>query len=202
MKRWRQPNAYICTLRDAHARTHARKFSFRSRACASRAFIFLLLLALASPTLAQVKENPTTTNYQTGIELRIVAANVQLLLIAPHGKKTGYDAKSRKQLRAIPDSAYYQDALLAYDSGRVDPNTTQTVDVRHAPAGKYKLLVSQGTAADGEEFEVLIHLYSRDGREASFLRLSGTVKPGAPAAFDFDLKNTVAPRLILLTSRS
>jgi len=118
-------------------------------------------------------------------ELRIVAAKVQLLLIAPNGKKTGYDPTTKRKLRAIAHSGYYEDALLEYDSGRVDPNTTQTIDVRRPAAGTYRLIVSPGTAADGEEYEVRIHLYSQDGSGAKDARIAGTARQGSSEEFEF-----------------
>lgn len=143
----------------------------------------------ATPTIKRTSESAS--------ELRIVAANVQMLLTASNGKETGYDPKSRKTLRAIADSDYYEDALLAFDSGRVDPNTTQAIDVRQPVQGTYRLLVSSGTAADGEEYEILIHLYRNDGSEAPIVRLSGTAKQNAPTVFEFELKGS-PPRSALL----
>ncbi|MDE3108549.1 MAG: hypothetical protein KGL02_01295 [Acidobacteriota bacterium] len=145
--------------------------------------------------------NPAAKNIsQPAGELRIEAANVQMLLIAPDAKETGYDPKSRKVLRVIPDSAYYEDALLAYDSGRVDPNTTQTIDVRRPAPGNYRLLISPGTAADGEEYEILVHLYRSDGTEASVVRISGQANRGAPTAFELELEGS-PPRTVLLKAR-
>lgn len=191
-----QPKENRRTTNRRRGLWRARKFSARAGICGLLAFAPFPLPARANPASVQKKSQPVKTNSAAGSELRIVAANVQLLLIAPDGKKTGYDPKLQKEMRAIPDSAYYQDALLAYDSGRVDPNTTQTIDVRHPRTGQYKLLVSQGTAADGEEYEILVHLYRSEGSEVPVLRLSGTAKSGAPAAFKFVLDNGAARRLL------
>lgn len=118
-------------------------------------------------------------------ELEIVAANVQLLLFAPDGKKTGYDPRAKKKFHAIPDSAYYEDALLAYDTGAVDLNTTQTIRVLHPQAGKYRLVVSPGTAANGEEYEVRVKLYTRNGGEARITRIAGTAERGKSSTYEF-----------------
>ncbi|MGH9738917.1 MAG: hypothetical protein ACRD4X_10060 [Candidatus Acidiferrales bacterium] len=121
-------------------------------------------------------------------ELSVVAADVQLLLIAPGGKESGYDPKSKKILKEIPGSAYYQDALLAYDSGRVDPNTTQTLNVQQPAAGKYRLIVSRGSAADGEEYEIRIHLYGANGSDARDVRIAGTSRRGETATYELLLR--------------
>lgn len=120
---------------------------------------------------------------KNGSELRIVAANVQMLLIAPDGKKTGYDAKLKQKVHGISDSAYYEDALLAFDSGRVDPNTTQTIDVRNPVAGKYRLKVTPGTAPDGEEFEIQVSLSLRSGDERN-ARVAGTAERKKPSSYE------------------
>jgi hypothetical protein len=120
-------------------------------------------------------------------ELTVVAAKVQMLLIAPGGKKTGYDPKSRKVVRGIPNSAYYQDALLQYDSGRVDPNTTQTIDLKRPQAGPFRLVVSPGTAADGEEYEIHVNLYLQGGGEARMARIAGTMEAGRSTVYELSV---------------
>jgi hypothetical protein len=109
-------------------------------------------------------------------ELSIVAADVQLLLIAPDGKKTGYDPRAKKQVREIPGASYFEDALAEFDSGRVDRSTTQTLQVRRPQAGNYRLVVSPGYLEDGERYEVRVKLYRGDGSEAANARIDGTVK--------------------------
>jgi len=109
-------------------------------------------------------------------ELKIVAADVQLLLVAPNARETGYDPKTKKEIKTIPDSAYYQDAQLAYDTGRTDLSTTQTIDVQHPAAGKYQLIVFGSGLPDGESYEVRMTLYRADGSEAGNARIAGTVK--------------------------
>lgn len=147
----------------------------------------------------QAKEKGRQQAHAVNAELTIVAANVQMLLIAPDGKETGYDPKLQKQVRTVPGSAYYQDALLAYDSGRVDPNTTQTIDVGHAVAGTYKLVVSAGTAAEGEEYEVRIRLSRRDGSEAAIARITGTAEREKPASYE--LRVSVDPGGVTVVHR-
>lgn len=131
-----------------------------------------------------MQQKTTKTEQTSDAELTIVAANVQMVLIAPDGKETGYDPKLKKQVRTIPDSTYYEDALLAFDSGRVDPNTTQTLSVQHPKAGKYRLVVSSGTARDGQEYEVRIAFAQRDGSETHNLRLAGAAKREKPAIYE------------------
>lgn len=138
--------------------------------------------------------NASAQNVRTGekaqpeqAELRIVAAKVQMLLIAPDGRKTGYDPRSKGTVGTIPKSRYDQDALLAYDTGAVDLNTTQTIDVRHPAEGRYRLVVSPGGAADGEEYEVHIHLYLRDGIDVKTARIAGTAKSGKVATYELSV---------------
>ncbi len=157
---------------------------------ARRGVLVCVLLAFAGATgtfatagqergAARAKDSSGAANS----ELSIVAAKVQMLLIAPDGKETGYDPRTKKTSRAIPDSTYDEDALLAYDSGRVDPNTTQTIDVRNPPVGKYRLIVSLGTAADGEEYEIQIHIYRNSG-EARTARIAGTAQRRKIATYE------------------
>jgi hypothetical protein len=120
-------------------------------------------------------------------ELSILAADVQLLLIAPDGKATGYDARTEKQVREIPASSYFEDAQLAFDSGRVDTSTTQTLHVQRPPAGKYRLVISPGNLADGEGYEVRVRLYRRDGSEAASARIDGKVKHGEAVEYEVEL---------------
>jgi hypothetical protein len=159
----------------------------------------LLVASIAAPAAwpQRAATKPALNVHPASGELNIVAANVQLLLIAPDGRKTGYDARSKKKLRAIPESTYDEDALLAYDTGAVDLNTTQTLNVRHPLAGKYRLMVSSGSLADGQEYEVQVHLYRRDGSEASIVRLAGTVKRDAPATYEFELRSGPAGATIV-----
>jgi hypothetical protein len=147
--------------------------------------------------LQRVAATPELNSRADSSELTIVAANVQLLLIAPDGKQTGYDPKTRKIVKAIPNSAYNEDALLAYDTGAVDPNTTQTIDVKHPPAGKYRLVVSSGTAADGEEYEVQVKLYARDGSDARIARITGTAERGRTANYELQIAAGPQAELIL-----
>jgi hypothetical protein len=156
---------------------------------AKAAWIVIAFLSVACSASAQKAATSAKTNPQASAsELRIVAADVQMLLIAPDGKKTGFDPKLKTKFRAIADSAYYEDALLAYDSGRVDPNTTQTIDVRNPKPGRYKLVVSSGTAADGQEYEVRLNLYSGDGDDAR-ARISGTVNHSKATTFEIRVSN-------------
>jgi hypothetical protein len=146
---------------------------------------FALELCVPSMRARQLSSAKSTAN--SGLkncQLSIVGAKVQMLLIAPGGKKTGFESRSQKIRKEIPYSAYYQDALLAYDSGRVDPNTTQTIDVNHPAAGTYRLVISPGTAADGEEYEVQIHLYSPDGGNLKTARIAGIAKRGKTATYE------------------
>jgi hypothetical protein len=164
------------------------------RAPALGGFVALLCASLVALG-AQPRQATANRGRKSGAasgELRIVAANVQLLLIAPDGKETGYDPRSKKKLHVIPGSAYYEDALLAYDSGRVDPNTTQTIDVRHPVAGKYQLVVSPGTAADGEAYDVRATFYSQDGSEAGSARIAGTAKQRTSATYELTIGGTPA----------
>lgn len=129
-----------------------------------------------------------------------MAANVQLLLISPDGKRTGYDPHSKEKFRTIPDSAYYEDALLAYDTGAVDPNTTQTIDVRDPGLGRYRLVVSPGTAADGEEYEVRVKLYLRNGSEVRVARIAGTAERGKAATYE--LRVSADPASVVIVGRA
>lgn len=119
---------------------------------------------------------PRAKSQRNRSELKIVAADVQLLLIAPNGRETGYDPKTRKEIKTISDSAYYQDALLAYDTGRTDLSTTQTIDVQHPAAGKYRLIVSGSGLPNGESYEVRVTLYRADGNEAGNARIARSVE--------------------------
>jgi hypothetical protein len=156
--------------------------------CWRRRAASLLLVAAATVFGATAAPQRTATKSTlnagaAGSELRIEAANVQMLLIAPGGKETGYDAKTKTVTKEIPRSAYYEDALLAFDSGRVDPNTTQTVDVKNPAAGNYRLVVSPGTAPDGEEYEIRVSLYLRGGAEQN-VRISGKAKRDRTASYE------------------
>ena len=136
-----------------------------------------------------------------GGELTVVAADVQLLLIAPGGKETGYDPQSKKVVKGIAHSAYDQDALLAFDSGRVDPSTTQTLTVKRPNAGTYRLVVSQGTAADGEEYEVRITLDRLGGYEAGIVRITGTATRGNSTTYELKVKADPANVVIVNRAR-
>jgi hypothetical protein len=149
--------------------------------------IAIAIVLAACTAAAQTGTEPQMRSGPKGSELSIVAANVQMLLIAPGGKKTGFEPKARKIVKEITDSAYYEDALLVYDSGRADPNTTQTIDVKQPAPGTYRLIVSPGTAADGEEYEIHVHLYLHGGGEARTARIAGTVKAGRTAAYELSV---------------
>jgi len=120
-----------------------------------------------------------------------------MLLIAPDGKKTGFETKSGKIVKTIPNSAYYQDALLQYDSGRADPDTTQTIDVKQPMAGRYRLLVSQGTAADGEGYEIHVSLYSQLDGEAQTARTAGTAERGKIATYELSVSGDPATVVVI-----
>jgi hypothetical protein len=186
---------------------HTAQDAAREKTERSAAFIawtvFAILSALLGAGIAagkqQAGDQAVLPAKKDRSELTVVAADVQLLLIVPSGKKTGYDAGTRKQLRAIPDSAYDQDALPAYDSGRADTSTTQRIDVRHPAAGKYRLIVSAGTLADGREYEVRITLYGRDGSEARSVRVTGTAARDKPASYE--LRISTRPGHVAILSR-
>ena len=91
----------------------------------------------------------------------------------------------------IPESGYYEDALLVYDSGRADPNTTQTIDVKQPGPGKYRLIISPGTAADGEEYEIHVNLYLHGGGESRTARIAGTAEHAKIATYE--LRVSVEP---------
>ena len=165
----------------------------------------LIVLVLWCASVAPAQETRTSDSARKGSELSIVAANVQMLLVAPSGKKTGFEAKSQKIAREIPNSAYYQDALLEYDSGRVDPNTTQTLDVKKPQAGRYRLLVAPGTAADGEEYEIRVTLYLQRGDEARTARIAGTAEHDTTATYEIRVsggaEGTVAVKQVSQSTR-
>lgn len=173
----------------------------------ARAVEVCVLLACAFLTVGALEARQHQAGTKGGLpsrkdrgELSLVAADVQLLLIAPGGKETGYDPKSKKILKEIPGSVYYQDALLAYDSGRVDPNTTQTLNVQQPVAGKYRLIVSRGSAADGEEYEIRVHLYGADGGDARDVRIAGTSKRGDTATYELLLRLGPAKAIVVQDS--
>lgn len=120
-------------------------------------------------------------------ELQIAAADVQLLLIAPDGKKTGYDPKAKRQVRGIPEASYFEDALAEFDSGRVDRSTTQKLQVQRPRVGKYRLVVSPGYLEDGQRYEVRVKLYREDSSLAANARIDGTVKGHEAAEYDVGL---------------
>lgn len=159
-----------------------------------------VLPGIAAPRAQTQKTSAATgTNKVAGSELSIVAAKVQMLLIAPGGKKTGFEAKSQTIVKEIPESAYYQDALLQYDSGRVDTDTTQTIDVKQPMPGKYRLIVSPGTAADGEEYEIRVNLYSQEGGDARTARIAGMAEHGTVATYDLTVSGE--PATVVVTDR-
>jgi hypothetical protein len=156
-----------------------------------------ILCAGCTVAAQQATIRPYRNSSAKGSELSIAAAKVQMLLIAPDGKKTGFEARSRRIVKAIPNSAYYQDALLQYDSGRVDPDTTQTIDVKQAIPGKYRLIVSQGTAASGEDYEIRVNLYLQDGGETHTARIAGTVERGKVAAYELSVSAEPASAVVI-----
>ncbi len=154
-------------------------------------FSFTCVSATASrsqrtPVESSAAPAPNTPSISN--ELIITAANVQLLLIAPDGKRTGYDPKTKKQYRAIPESGYFQDALPAYDTGRTDLSTTQTINVQHPAAGKYRLIVSGGSAPSGESFDVRVKIYRNESSKAGKARIAGTIKSGVPNVYELQLR--------------
>jgi hypothetical protein len=157
----------------------------------------MAIMCAAYSTMA--RQNGTEEHTNSGSELSIVAAKVQMLLIAPDGRRTGFEPKSQKIIKAIPNSAYYQDALLQYDSGRVDPNTTQTIDVKRPPIGRYRLLVTPGTAADGEEYDIRVNLYLQGGGETRTTRIAGTAEAGKIA--NYELRVNVEPPGVVVVEK-
>jgi len=145
----------------------------------------LSLTSWAVPAVwAQQAARPSAKPRPNGSELKIVAADVQMLLIAPNGRETGYDPKTKKIIKGIAASAYYQDALLAYDTGRTDLSTTQTIDVQHPAAGKYRLVVTGDGLPDGESYAVRATLYRPDGGEADIAHIAGQVKRGKTETYE------------------
>jgi hypothetical protein len=157
----------------------------------------LSLTSWAVPAVwAQQAARPSAKSKADGSELKIVAADVQMLLVAPNGRETGYGPKTKKIIKGIAASAYYQDALLAYDTGRTDLSTTQTVDVRHVAAGKYRLMVTGGGLADGESYEVRVTLYRADGSEAGNARIAGRVEHDR--AQTYELRVSADPAAVVI----
>jgi hypothetical protein len=170
---------------------------------AGRAKVAWIVIAIfcAGWTVAaqQTVTKPYRNSSANAIELSIVAAKVQMLLSAPNGKKTGFEPKPQKIVKEIPNSSYYQDALLQYDSGRVDPNTTQTIDVKQATPGKYRLIVSQGNAADGEEYEIHVNLYLQPRGETRTARIAGAARRGKVATYDLSV--SAVPAMIAVVGQ-
>ncbi|HVB87502.1 MAG TPA: hypothetical protein VNK23_12650 [Candidatus Dormibacteraeota bacterium] len=166
-----------------------------------KAAALLFLACSVAPAIwaNRVAAVPSAASHAPGGELKIVAADVQLLLIAPNGRETGYDPKIGKEKKTIPESSYYKDALLAFDSGRADTSTTQTIDVQHPAAGKYRLVVSSGGLAEGESYEVRVTLYRADGSEASNARIAGTVKHDKAAMYE--LRLSAEPATVAIVHR-
>lgn len=153
------------------------------------AWVVVAIVAVACGAgLLRASGAPSAKSRAHGSELSVVAADVQLLLIARNGKETGYDPRTKKQVREIPGASYFEDALAAFDSGRVDTSTTQTLQVRRPQAGKYRLVISPGNLADGEGYEVRVKLYRRDGSEAANARIDGTVKRGEAVEYEVELR--------------
>jgi hypothetical protein len=158
-----------------------------------------ILFAGCTVAAQQTRTKPHRNSGANALELSIVAAKVQLLLIAPGGKKTGLEAKLQKTVKEIPHSSYYQDALLQYDSGRVDPNTTQTIDVKEATPGKYTLIVSQGNAENGEDYEIHINLYLQPSGETRTARIAGTAERGKLSTYELSV--SAAPAMIAVVGQ-
>lgn len=157
----------------------------RARPIREIAAVVVFLCFGISAAASQRTGAKTATAWRAdGGELRIVAADVQLLLIAPDGKETGYDPRAKKEVREIPRSSYFEDALAAFDSGRVDRSTTQTLAVRRPQAGKYRLMVSAGYLTSGEQYEARVTLYRRDSSEAASVRIAGMAERGRAAAYE------------------
>lgn len=147
-----------------------------------------MVLGVFAAGVQRVDAKEQARNAQAdGSELSIVAADVQLLLIAPDGKETGYDPRAKKQVREIAGATYFEDALAEFDSGRVDRSTTQTLQVRRPRAGKYRLVVSPGYLEDGERYEVRVKLYRKDSSEAADGRIEGTVKGREAEVYELEL---------------
>jgi hypothetical protein len=170
---------------------------------AGRAKVAWIVIAILCAGCTVAAQQTGTKAYGSsgakGSELSIVAAKVQILLIAPNGRKTGFEPKSERIVKEIANSAYYQDALLQYDSGRVDPNTTQTLDVKQATPGKYRLIVSQGNAADGEEYEIHVNLYLQPRGETRTARIAGTVKAAKLATYELSV--SAGPAMVVVVGQ-
>lgn len=160
----------------------------RPRLIAEIVAVVVFLCLGISAAASQRTGAKTATAWRTDSgELQIVAADVQLLLIAPNGKETGYDPRAKKQVREIAGASYFEDALAEFDSGRVDRSTTQTLQVQRPRAGKYRLVVSPGYLENGERYEVRVKLYREDSSEAANARIEGTVEGRVAVEYEVEL---------------
>ena len=113
-----------------------------------------------------------------------VKSKVQLLLVDPYGRQTGYDPAIKKRVVKIPKSGYSVEFLNDNDTGMPGPENIQ-LEVIGASAGKYSLLIY---AIDDTEYSYDMRGFTFDGEEYFQQSVSGYASSGSivSSSFSFD----------------
>ena len=108
----------------------------------------------------------------------VVAAdtNVELLVVDPAGKRTGFDPTTGNTIQEIASSVYFSDSLINAQTGEPPNETGHQLQIDSPISGTYQVIV---TGRQVGPYTIVIYPFSDDGGSQAPIKLQGTAGTGS-----------------------
>jgi hypothetical protein len=116
-----------------------------------------------------------------------VGDGVELLVVDPAARRTGFDAVSSMTVEEIPNSVYFKDALEDDVTGDPPTETGHICQIQRAPVGVYEVTLI-GLAP--RTYEVSLRAFSQDGSAQPPIVITGTAVPGVTSSLLVEYAST------------
>jgi hypothetical protein len=106
---------------------------------------------------------------------------VELLIIDPLGRRTGFDQGTEQDIEEIPQSAYTREGYDSADSDVESMTESHMADIFQPVAGNYRMILigqKEGT------YTLQVNAFERDGRRQPPIILTGSIQLGMTNSFD------------------
>lgn len=122
-------------------------------------------------------EAATTAVSNNGSLVVTADNNVEIMVIDPAGKRTGFVPTTGAVVEEIPNSEYFRDTLANVETGGPPVDTSHQIQIDQAAAGTYQVIV---TSRKQGQYSISVDTFSSDGKpQIPRTIIQGTTQTGS-----------------------